>query len=1242
MLRLTPRRLLLICACLLIAALIVGPLTLAWAVLYTESGVQFAVRHLPRRLGPVTLEIAGLSGTPARGLHVERVEVDHELVHLKFEHIDGQVALMPLLLQTIRVTHGTVQDAQVTVKQRTHPATPGPPSFLPRWLLISAEDAHVGRAALSVYNGFRMEVTDISGAAVVRHLSIRLFQASGVWAGAHLSALGELLATDPLGLRVQGHLDWHPAGQPPYVLDGSAQGDLNALHVNARTASPLRADVTGSLLDLTNHLHWVASTQLHELDLASFGVGSSPFGIITGELSGTGDTEHFRASGTLTPQGLRAGAFAVLFDGGFASRTLSAQRLEARSLESGARATGSGSIAFTDPGPRLSVRGSWEQLRWPLGGRDVAFRSAGGSFALEGVMPYRVHVSGDAHVLDLPVMPADVYGTLGKDGVSFERADVDVYGGHTTASGRLTWSPSPSYEVSGHATGIDPARLRPDLPGSLTFDYSVSGRGFDPKGSLNIAFSGLSGKLRGAWASGSGALAHAGSTWTFSNLRVALGSTTLALDGQIDQRLNLRFALAAQDLSLLSPASKGHIRAAGTLGGTFTDPQFTGNAHAADVEYQGIKLKALDADIDFEPDAAGKDSRADVRLHGLTYGNRTLDAASLTLSGPPGAYLVHLTATAPGIDATAQARGAYAHGTYRGQLTGLSFSGNQALHLTLERAVDLEAALTHVRIDWLCLTGTPGSVCADGEWSPHMWATTVMTNELPLTTLTAGMTPSVQYLGTINALARLGAGPDEPIMGTVRVDLANAEIAHRLASRKIDHTRIGSGDVEVALGPQQIQGRASLGDGQVGTMRASVDVTRSTPSWTDMPVKGEFHAQSADMDLISLYVPDIDRAAGHFNADAQVTGTIGRPVLAGQFKVSDGEIDVYQVNLAIRGLDLEATLSDGGVDFKGAARLGAGNVNADGHVEWRNLLPYGKFHLAGTNLRVADIPEAVIDASPDLDFDIAGRRIQVSGKVLVPYAKIQPKDIASAVRTSDDEIIVGAEPDDPSKRFEVLSAITLTLGDKISIDTLGLKARIGGSIQIRSGYEAFTTATGTLNVVDGKYAAYGRLLDIASGELNFNGPIDNPALKVTAKKEFPDVTAYVNVRGTLQQPRMTFSSVPPLPQSQVVSLILAGGSLESAQNRGGNIALGQGVAMLAQEYGGAVGIQDASLESDINNDTSVVLGRYLNPRLYVSYGVSLTESLNVFKLRYTLGDHWTLKGEAGQAQGADLVYTIAK
>ncbi len=534
-----------------------------------------------------------------------------------------------------------------------------------------------------------------------------------------------------------------------------------------------------------------------------------------------------------------------------------------------------------------------------------------------------------------------------------------------------------------------------------------------------------------------------------------------------------------------------------------------------------------------------------------------------------------------------------------------------------------------------------------------------MTNQLPLHTLTAGMTPGVEYLGTASALARVSGGPSTPVVGTLRADLSDAQIAHKLASRRTEHTRIGSGTVTVSATPALVTAQADLGDGEVGTIHGRLDAQRLTPRgtspgeplahWQDMPLTGELHAQTAELGLISLYVPDIDRAAGHFNADIQLAGTAGTPRLAGQVKISDGEFDVYQVNLALRQVQLDARLSDAGLDFDGSAHAGAGSVKAGGHLEWRELLPYGKFHLQGTNLRVADVPEAQIDASPDLEFDVEGRRIEVTGKVAVPYARIQPKDFAGAARASPDEVIVGSEEEDPTKRLEAMSNITLSLGDRVTIDTTGLTCRLTGSITIRSGYDAFTRATGELSVAEGKYTAYGRKLDIERGRLIFTGgPIDNPGIDLRAIKEFPDVKAGVNVRGTLLQPHMTFFSDPSLPQSQIVSLILAGGSLESAQNRttgnsgAGGAALAQGAAILGQQLGSRVGIEDVSLESDITNETSLVLGRYLSPRLYVSYGISLTQQFNTLKLRYTLGDHWTVRTEVGQARGADLVYSIDK
>jgi translocation and assembly module TamB len=1243
------RRLLLVAACVLITAAIVAPAVLVWAALYTSGGLQFVARHLPQQLGDVRLEIEGLSGTVAGGLRVERVEIDHRLVHLRIEGVTGHLAIAPLLLQTIRAPAASVHSVLIQVKRRTKPPTPGAPQFLPRWLIISVEDMHVDGFTLTVPNGFHMQMGELGGAAVLHYNRIGFFQATGRLEEAHVSASGELRAADPLGLAVKGHVDWTPAGQPNWTVAASARGDLDALQIVAHVTSPLRADVSGQALDLTGRWHWVGDALVQDLDLAAWGA-RGPLGHISGHVAGLGDEKGFSAHGPLTPAGLRAGVFETQFAGRYADHVLTATHMEARHLISGAHAAGSGTIAIVDKGPRLDLAGTWEEFRWPLVGREVAVRSAAGSFTLSGILPYKVHFSGTSRAADLAVMPLDVTGTLDKDRFTFERAEVDLYGGHASLSGLAVWTPEERWSVSGRATNINPGPLRPDLPGSVSFDLSASGRGFDTRGDLSASFANLSGKLRGVPASGAGTVSRSGTSWGFSNVRVALGTTSLALDGRLDDRMDLRFAVASRDLGLLAPGSRGELKASGTVRGTLADPVVVASAHGGDVDYQGIKVEAFDADVNFSPGALQQESKITLGLHKLSYHSRTLDSVAFALRGPPTAYDLHLTVTASGLAASAEASGPYVHGVFEGQLKSLTIAGNkEQLQLSLERPVELTASPQHARLEWMCLVGTPGSMCADGDWTPSAWTSTLMARQLPLSTLTAGMTPAVAYLGTVSALAHVSGGASDAPQGSLRAELANAEIDHKLVSHKVEHTRIGSGTVTATATPALISAHANLGDGQVGTLNARLDLQRTTAAWQDMPVSGELHAQFEESGLVSLYVPDIDRAAGHFVADIQVAGTAGTPRLTGAVKLTDGAIDVYQVNLSLRQLMMQARLSDSGVDFDGSAHAGAGLVSAGGHVEWRQLLPHGKFHLQGSNLRVADVPEAQIDASPDLEFSIDGRRIEVTGKVTVPYAKIQPRDITNSVRTSADEVLVGSEVDDPTKRFEVVSTITLVLGDKVTIDAAGLTGRLTGSVTVRSGYDAITRGSGELSVAEGKYTAYARRLDIDRGRLIFTGgPIDDPGIDVRAVKEFPDVKAGVNVRGTLLQPRITFFSDPPLPQSQIASLILAGGSLDSAQNRttgggAGTAALGQGAALVAAQLGSRVGIPDVSLETDpIANETSLVLGRYLSPRLYVSYGVSLTEQLNTFKLRYTLGDHWTVKTELGTARGADLVFSIEK
>ena len=223
------------------------------------------------------------------------------------------------------------------------------------------------------------------------------------------------------------------------------------------------------------------------------------------------------------------------------------------------------------------------------------------------------------------------------------------------------------------------------------------------------------------------------------------------------------------------------------------------------------------------------------------------------------------------------------------------------------------------------------------------------------------------------------------------------------------------------------------------------------------------------------------------------------------------------------------------------------------------------------------------------------------------------------------------------------------------VDSYGLKARVEGSITASAAPGEVSTAIGELKIAEesGKYSAYTRELDIEQGRLIFSGgPIADPGVDLRASKEFPEAKVGVNVRGTLRNPRLTFWSDPALPQTQVASMIFTGGKLEESQNPGGapsssaarTQALAQGSALLASQLGQQLGLnlEDVRVETGSNAEAQLVLGRYLSPRFYVSYGISFTEALNTLKLRYTINDKWTIKSEAGENRSMDLEFKIER
>ena len=217
-----------------------------------------------------------------------------------------------------------------------------------------------------------------------------------------------------------------------------------------------------------------------------------------------------------------------------------------------------------------------------------------------------------------------------------------------------------------------------------------------------------------------------------------------------------------------------------------------------------------------------------------------------------------------------------------------------------------------------------------------------------------------------------------------------------------------------------------------------------------------------------------------------------------------------------------------------------------------------------------------------------------------------------------------------------------------------MKGRINGNLVSSDRPGKPTTASGELAIHDGKYRAYGQNLDIRTGRLLFaGGPVTEPGLDIEAiRRPSPGVLVGVRARGSLRKPEFSLFSEPGMSQSDQLSWLVLGRPLESdASSEERNsmnqaaimLGLGGGLA-LTEEYGEKLGIDEISIESDPDNETnqaSLLVGKYLSPKLFVSYGVGIFEPVSTLRFRYALSSKWKLVGESSALRSSsDLFYVI--
>lgn len=409
--------------------------------------------------------------------------------------------------------------------------------------------------------------------------------------------------------------------------------------------------------------------------------------------------------------------------------------------------------------------------------------------------------------------------------------------------------------------------------------------------------------------------------------------------------------------------------------------------------------------------------------------------------------------------------------------------------------------------------------------------------------------------------------------------------------------------------------------GTAGTMRASG--TLGAGGRLDVKV-------DARMRLAALLAPvtDVSGAEGAAAVQAQVTGTLGEPVIRGEGSLAGGRIALRGFPTPLRDITARLAATPGGLRLTDAtAALGSGTLRAAGEA----ALAGRALGLYRVRITARDVPLRPIEGldtvwNADLELSGTGGRSLLSGEARLVRGHYG-RDLVSLSALTAPERAVG-----PAPERGLPLGIRALLDDNLTVRTPQARMRVGGTLTIR-GTTAAPVVLGAIEARDGTLVLRGQRYQLERAVVRFSDPrrID-PTLDVTATTRIRDYDIAMRLTGRVRDLDMRLSSSPSLPRDQLMSLVAFGTTgAETGKGAGGAFA-GEAASLVIREL------------LDLSGPDSALPGplRDIMERTRVSYTHN-SEDVGRFGLRieYEVTGPFLLAGER-TSQGYYLIDGVVR
>lgn len=450
--------------------------------------------------------------------------------------------------------------------------------------------------------------------------------------------------------------------------------------------------------------------------------------------------------------------------------------------------------------------------------------------------------------------------------------------------------------------------------------------------------------------------------------------------------------------------------------------------------------------------------------------------------------------------------------------------------------------------------------------------------------------------------------------------------------------------------------------------------------------KGEVGVFVNSLDFLNAILPAKSQVEGQLKALFKGEGLLNSPILMGKIELENARAILPQWGLDLKKITSVLTTKNKKWHLVGSIVADKSQLDIQGQGNLTSSMQ-GAITIQGNNFHAINTSEYSIFISPKLQLELNPNSLELKGTLLIPEAKVKPQFFANSLTASSDIVLENQK--NKQTRLPFTTDIQVEMGDHVAFDVRGIKGLLQGSIQLFQNKNGIFKALGTLQIQNGHYQAYGQDLNIDEGELLFNGGTAlNPGIHIRASREIKNnfysympsqntklnnltiqdinfdnqLTLGIEVTGPLKNPKVDLFSKPStLSQADILSMLILGKPASQASQAGGQLLLaalssmnfkeGKGV-QLVQQLKKIVGV-DINVESNsiydkktnqLSDETTLVVGKSLSKRLYLSYNFGFTETgNNIVTLSYLLNKFLSLQvNTSANGSGIDLFYTHQK